>query len=167
MDHTQAIQTNLAPSRRSPRPLKQCKSPPSVYISLQMHLPYTTPHSPDHLRNAPPNPGPLSDLSLPTLDLQLQPLTPTPTQHRTMSSFTPDLQGPTPPILPPKPGSHDTSRIATPHSAGLPPPPPLTDAPAVESPASVPDPGDQWLPKMLQDKSFVHFSPSSKQPLEG
>ncbi|KAH6895151.1 hypothetical protein B0T10DRAFT_208642 [Thelonectria olida] len=75
-----------------------------------------------------------------------------------MASYTPELQGPTPPVLPPKPGSHETSRIATPNSAGLPPPP---DAPGpsrmsgvvAAAPISIPDPGDQWLPQILEDKS--------------
>ncbi|KAM0437451.1 hypothetical protein ACHAPT_001813 [Fusarium lateritium] len=74
-----------------------------------------------------------------------------------MSSFTPELQGATPPVLPPKPGSHETSRIATPTpTAG--PAPFDTGRNRVSSsvhaaPTSIPDPGDQWLPQILQDKS--------------
>ncbi|KAH7257423.1 hypothetical protein BKA59DRAFT_508315 [Fusarium tricinctum] len=71
-----------------------------------------------------------------------------------MASFAAELQGATPPVLPPKPGSHETSRIATPASAGVPPPcegrfPSNNVNPA---PTSIPDPGDQWLPQILQDK---------------
>ncbi|KAM5524648.1 hypothetical protein FOXYSP1_00691 [Fusarium oxysporum f. sp. phaseoli] len=72
-----------------------------------------------------------------------------------MTSLAADMQGATPPVLPPKPGSHETSRIATPTSSGVPPPsegriPPNT---VNHAPASIPDPGDQWLPKILQEKS--------------
>ena len=74
-----------------------------------------------------------------------------------MASFASELQGATPPVPPPKPGSHETSRIATPTSAGVPPPsegriPSNNVNPA---PTSIPDPGDQWLPRILQDKSYV------------
>ncbi|KXX75430.1 Vacuolar protein sorting-associated protein 37C [Madurella mycetomatis] len=70
-----------------------------------------------------------------------------------------------PPAPPPKPlGSHDVSRMSTPASAQLPRPPPLPEAIASELAAvaaeghtmptqSIPDPGDQWLPMFLQDKS--------------
>lgn len=74
-----------------------------------------------------------------------------------MASFAAELQGATPPVLPPKPGSHETSRIATPASAGVPPPSegrfPSNNVNPV--PTSIPDPGDQWLPQMLQDKPYV------------
>ncbi|KAH7160163.1 hypothetical protein B0J13DRAFT_540541 [Dactylonectria estremocensis] len=72
-----------------------------------------------------------------------------------MASFTPDLQAPTPPVLPPKPGSHETSRIATPNSTAFPPQSDLGNRPvaAVAAvPVAIPDPGDQWLPQVLQDK---------------
>ncbi|KFA75416.1 hypothetical protein S40288_06792 [Stachybotrys chartarum IBT 40288] len=70
----------------------------------------------------------------------------------------------TPPVLPPKPGSHDASRTSTPAAApGLPPtdferPPRGSragggDAHSQAPPPAVPDPGDQWLPQVLQDKS--------------
>ncbi|KAH8735426.1 hypothetical protein BGZ61DRAFT_440224 [Ilyonectria robusta] len=72
-----------------------------------------------------------------------------------MASFTPELQAQTPPVLPPKPGSHETSRIATPNSVAFPPPPDagsrLPGAVAAAS-VAIPDPGDQWLPQMLQEK---------------
>ncbi|KAK3362055.1 hypothetical protein B0T24DRAFT_101986 [Lasiosphaeria ovina] len=76
----------------------------------------------------------------------------------------------TPPAPPPKPpGSHDTSRLDTP--AGLrqsprPPPPPEASVRAGDNdaagsssavhaaqPQHADDPGEQWLPKFLQDKS--------------
>ncbi|KAK3945244.1 hypothetical protein QBC46DRAFT_114129 [Diplogelasinospora grovesii] len=78
-----------------------------------------------------------------------------------------------PPVPPPKPpGSHETSRMSTPAGLQSPrPPPPLPEAKAlagelhpmnsdgtsgqarVAHPQPIPDPGDQWLPKFLQDKS--------------
>ncbi|KAL6868952.1 hypothetical protein ACO1O0_000275 [Amphichorda felina] len=76
-----------------------------------------------------------------------------------MASFTP---GPhdsssTPPVPPPKPGSHEASGISTPTTAsnntsstdGR----PLPTSVAPPQPPSIPDPGDQWLPQLLQDKS--------------
>ncbi|TFB06361.1 hypothetical protein CCMA1212_002318 [Trichoderma ghanense] len=97
-----------------------------------------------------------------------------------MSSFPPDAHAPTPPIPPPKPSSQEPSRIGTPTS-GAPPPPPssLSEAgqqyrasvlvsttgatpplppppppPSTMTTASeIPDPGDQWLPQVVQDKS--------------
>ncbi|KAL7820465.1 hypothetical protein V8C44DRAFT_316715, partial [Trichoderma aethiopicum] len=98
-----------------------------------------------------------------------------------MSSFPPDSHAPTPPILPPKPSSQEPSRIGTPTS-GAPPPPPsslseagqqyrasvLSSSAAGATPplppppfppssamraADIPDPGDQWLPQVVQDKS--------------
>ncbi|KAL2128839.1 hypothetical protein VTI74DRAFT_8585 [Chaetomium olivicolor] len=76
----------------------------------------------------------------------------------------------TPPAPPPKPpASHDVSRMSTPASAQPPrPPPPLPEAvnsgsgPAGPTaaagqnaiqPQDIPDPGDTWLPKFLEDKS--------------
>ncbi|KAI0828387.1 hypothetical protein F5Y06DRAFT_224207 [Hypoxylon sp. FL0890] len=88
---------------------------------------------------------------------------------------------PPPPVPPPKPSSHDASRLGTPAAANSPrPPPPVPDDAFLRSidgkgksaatmdasgliPAPmgylnteseiVPDPGDQWLPKILEDKS--------------
>ncbi|KAI1120907.1 hypothetical protein F5Y10DRAFT_113431 [Nemania abortiva] len=90
---------------------------------------------------------------------------------------------PPPPVLPPKPNSHDVSRLGTPVANSPRPPPPVPDnsyggglesmgASSSRSPATdasglilaptsiarqhrepVPDPGDAWLPRMLQDKS--------------
>lgn len=79
-----------------------------------------------------------------------------------MASFNPELQAQTPPVLPPKPGSHETSRIATPNSVAFHQPPDgerpggsrLPGA-VMAAPVAIPDPGDQWLPQILQDKSFV------------
>ncbi|KAJ9157693.1 Vacuolar protein sorting-associated protein 37C [Pleurostoma richardsiae] len=74
----------------------------------------------------------------------------------------------TPPAPPPKPGSHEASRMGTPaltQSPRPPPPPPdqhsnlpeamggTTAQAQIAQPQSIPDPGDQWLPKFLQDKS--------------
>ncbi|KAK4044587.1 hypothetical protein C8A01DRAFT_42767 [Parachaetomium inaequale] len=75
----------------------------------------------------------------------------------------------TPPAPPPKPpGTHDVSRMSTPASGPAPRPPPLPEAiaaglgaagtPAAAEqhgfrPHDVADPGDQWLPKFLEDKS--------------
>ncbi|KAI1057822.1 hypothetical protein LB506_000059 [Fusarium annulatum] len=66
-----------------------------------------------------------------------------------------EMQGATPPVLPPKPGSHETSRIATPTSSGVPPPSEgrIPSNTVNHAPASIPDPGEQWLPQILQDKS--------------
>ncbi|KAH6649945.1 hypothetical protein F5144DRAFT_636246 [Chaetomium tenue] len=78
----------------------------------------------------------------------------------------------TPPAPPPKPpGTHDVSRMSTPSSgtAPPPPPPPLPEAVTAgliaagtpagaeyydpQSQQEIADPGDQWLPKFLEDKS--------------
>ncbi|KAK3301185.1 uncharacterized protein B0H64DRAFT_471146 [Chaetomium fimeti] len=76
----------------------------------------------------------------------------------------------TPPAPPPKPpGTHDVSRMSTPAGGPAPPPPPLPEAItagliAAGTPGSgaeyhnpqdmeTADPGDQWLPKFLEDKS--------------
>lgn len=76
----------------------------------------------------------------------------------------------TPPAPPPKPpATHDVSRMSTPASGQVPRPPPLPEAITAglanaESPRSraqhniaqsyeTADPGNQWLPKFLQDKS--------------
>ncbi|KAK3310338.1 uncharacterized protein B0T15DRAFT_33968 [Chaetomium strumarium] len=75
-----------------------------------------------------------------------------------------------PPAPPPKPpGNHDVSRMSTPATGQAPrPPPPLPEAVASDSghtaslataqenaaqSQAIADPGDQWLPKFLEDKS--------------
>jgi hypothetical protein len=88
--------------------------------------------------------------------------------HRMSQSYDPNL----PPAPPPKPSSQEVSRQSTP-AAGQPAvPPPLTPlgdqrrySPAVDGQqyqdqarmrdaAQIPqDPGDRWLPKLLEDKS--------------
>ncbi|KAK8088591.1 hypothetical protein PG997_003552 [Apiospora hydei] len=80
---------------------------------------------------------------------------------------------PPPPIPPPKPSSHEASRLGTPATTQSPRPPPIPDSgkdgnrrsmvtdsagliPAarqVQPPEEIPDPGEQWLPKILEDKS--------------
>ncbi|KAJ4417446.1 hypothetical protein N0V85_001833 [Neurospora sp. IMI 360204] len=71
----------------------------------------------------------------------------------------------TPPLPPPKPsGSHEATRINTPETSPSPRPPqrPETGGPGADgfqhvgsAPTGqpIPDPGEQWLPKFLQDKS--------------
>jgi hypothetical protein len=76
-----------------------------------------------------------------------------------MASYTPDPTS-TPPVPPPKPGSHDASGINTPTTAGYPPPVTTSEGRQLPSavappPNQIPDPGDQWLPQILQDKSYV------------
>lgn len=89
-----------------------------------------------------------------------------------------DIYSNTPPAPPPKPGSHEVSRINTPTAANSPRPAPripeqqeLSDLPEatgltaaqqaqVARPQDIPDPGEQWLPKFLEDKSCA--SPSSR-----
>lgn len=88
-----------------------------------------------------------------------------------------DIYSSTPPAPPPKPGSHEVSRMSTPITTQSPrAPPPLPDQqqhsdlpeaaaaaaagggaqPAqVARPQAIPDPGDQWLPKVLEDKSYA------------
>ncbi|ORY66507.1 uncharacterized protein BCR38DRAFT_338879 [Pseudomassariella vexata] len=63
---------------------------------------------------------------------------------------------PPPPVPPPKPSSHDSSRLGTPagkgvafDSSGLIP----AQARQSQQPQEIPDPGEQWLPKFLEDKS--------------
>ncbi|KAF5025275.1 hypothetical protein F66182_2660 [Fusarium sp. NRRL 66182] len=75
--------------------------------------------------------------------------------HAGPPTFRAELQGATPPVLPPKPGSHETSRIATPTSVGVPPLPEgrFPSSNIKPASASIPDPGEQWLPRILQDKS--------------
>lgn len=90
----------------------------------------------------------------------------------------------TPPAPPPKPpgNHHDASRISTPAGAGhVPRPPPLPEAVSAglgrgsgAPPSSaeynaaqsleMADPGDQWLPKFLEDKSCVSSSPCPTLP---
>lgn len=84
-----------------------------------------------------------------------------------------DIYSGTPPAPPPKPGSHEVSRINTPIATQSPrPAPPVptdhqqqhSDLPEaagltasqqaqIVRPRDVPDPGDQWLPRYLEDKS--------------
>ncbi|CZR70146.1 uncharacterized protein PAC_20047 [Phialocephala subalpina] len=89
--------------------------------------------------------------------------------HRNSQSFDPN----TPPAPPPKPSSQEVSRRSTPAgSQPLPPPPPQQEAfgtyggtpedqqlvqqarlREVAHAQQVQDPGEQWLPKILEDKS--------------
>jgi hypothetical protein len=89
--------------------------------------------------------------------------------HRHSQSFDPN----TPPAPPPKPSSQEVSRRSTPAgSQPLPPPPPHQQEPVgtyeghsqdhqssqqaqVSAAQSIQDPGEQWLPKLLEDKSYV------------
>ncbi|KAL1883855.1 hypothetical protein VTK73DRAFT_7643 [Phialemonium thermophilum] len=69
----------------------------------------------------------------------------------------------TPPRPPPKPDSHEASRKSTPASSTQSPPaPPLPDAGEIHGTSAsasigqsqvIPDPGEQWLPRFLEDKS--------------
>ena len=94
-----------------------------------------------------------------------------PYSHRNSQSFTPNM----PPAPPPKPQNGETSsssRRSTPAGNGppLPPPPPdTTTGSYIGDPRSqqdraayaqqIPDPGAQWLPKILEDKSCVTLPP--------
>lgn len=88
-----------------------------------------------------------------------------------------DIYSNTPPAPPPKPGSHEVSRINTPTATQSPrPAPPVPDhqqqhsdlpeatgltaaqQAQVARPQDIPDPGDQWLPRFLEDKSCVFLS---------
>jgi len=89
-----------------------------------------------------------------------------------------------PPVPPPKPGSHETSRIGTPITSNSPRPstgagvgPDANSAsggrvyPAYQPtglefarPEPVPDPGDQWLPRVLQDKSKQDLADIATSP---
>lgn len=96
-----------------------------------------------------------------------------------------DIYSNTPPAPPPKPGSHEVSRMNTPIATQSPrPAPPIPDhhhqqqqhsdlpeaaaaagltaaqQAQVARPQDIPDPGDQWLPQFLEDKSCVSFFPS-------
>lgn len=80
-----------------------------------------------------------------------------------------------PPAPPPKPNSREISRRNTPASGlppPLPPPPSENNGPFQYHPSSEgpprpqsyiatqqqpQDPGDQWLPKLLEDKSYVSY----------
>ena len=76
-----------------------------------------------------------------------------------MSAFAPHNQAAAPPILPPKTGSHDTSRVGTPSGAGQqgesydPRAGPQGAFAVPPAPPTVPDPGETWLPRVLEDKS--------------
>ncbi|CAK7220848.1 hypothetical protein SCUCBS95973_004295 [Sporothrix curviconia] len=73
------------------------------------------------------------------------------------------MYSPAAPIPPPKPGSHDASRRSTPVTTQSPRQPPLPPTPTtlpeaaayahVTAPPNIADPGDAWLPKILEDKS--------------
>jgi hypothetical protein len=86
--------------------------------------------------------------------------------HRNSQSFDPN----TPPAPPPKPNSQEVSRRSTPAGAQpLPPPPPSEaagsygakseDPPSQQARMShaqhIEDPGEQWLPKILEDKPYA------------
>jgi len=87
--------------------------------------------------------------------------------HRMSQSFDPNI----PPAPPPKPSSQEVSRQSTPAAGQSLPAPPLDDqrgyTPAtagqqyhdqtsIRDAAQIPqDPGDRWLPKLLEDKSCV------------
>jgi hypothetical protein len=78
-----------------------------------------------------------------------------------------------PPAPPPKPRSQDVSRQGTPAaSQSLPSPPPGEQSEYTQAAAERPheeerdaaerlqDPGDRWLPKLLQHKAYVGSSPT-------
>lgn len=83
-----------------------------------------------------------------------------------------ELYASTPPAPPPKPGSHEVSAINTPITSQSPrPAPPLPDQQQhsdlpeaaglataqqaqIARPQAIPDPGDQWLPRFLEDKPY-------------
>lgn len=91
---------------------------------------------------------------------------------RQSQSFDPNA----PPAPPPKPSSQEVSRRSTPAGSiqqSLPPPPPQTSGtfgafedqssqqariPAVAYLQNTQDPGELWLPKILEDKSYVSTS---------
>lgn len=88
-----------------------------------------------------------------------------------------ELYASTPPAPPPKSGSHEVSAINTPITSQSPrPAPPVPDQQQhldlpeaagltmaqqaqISRPQAIPDPGDQWLPRFLEDKQygFLHF----------
>lgn len=109
------------------------------------------------------------------------PVNTTGNRSRPVSEVKATMYSHTPPAPPPKPpGSHhDVSRMSTPASGPVPCPPPLPEAIAATlSPRGTPatseqdaarpqdleDPGDQWLPKFLEDKSCVPQSPRREPP---
>ncbi|KAJ4394308.1 hypothetical protein N0V93_003525 [Gnomoniopsis smithogilvyi] len=81
-----------------------------------------------------------------------------------------ELYASTPPAPPPKPGSHEVSAINTPITSQSPrPAPPVPDQQQhsdlpeaagittaqnaqIARPQAIPDPGEQWLPRFLEDK---------------
>jgi hypothetical protein len=111
--------------------------------------------------------------------------------HRSPTATTPQgeksdqeaMYAHTPPAPPPKPpGNHEVSRMSTPAGSQLPRPPPLPEAMVAglgptnsavmtEEHATQPrqqdvaDPGDQWLPVFLQDKSYVFRRLQPRQSL--
>lgn len=92
-----------------------------------------------------------------------------------------DLYASTPPAPPPKPGSHEVSALNTPVTSQSPrPQPPLPDQQQhsdlpeaagltgaqraqISRPQDIPDPGDQWLPRFLEDKQYGAPSPTLLQ----
>ncbi|EPE26874.1 Endosomal sorting complex assembly [Glarea lozoyensis ATCC 20868] len=112
-------------------------------------------------------------LSLLAADMSSSPAFPSYQPHRHSQSYAPNG----PPAPPPKPNSQEVSRRSTPAGSQPLPPPPLPPQQAnfgtygrgLEDPQSssqqgrfntevtnidqIPDPGDQWLPKILEDKS--------------
>jgi hypothetical protein len=102
--------------------------------------------------------------------------------HRNSQSFDPNA----PPAPPPKPSSQEVSRRSTPAGTQpLPPPPPpqesfgtygrgLQDTQSTQQAQfnngvtnvdHVQDPGEQWLPKILEDKRFVAFQLYPQEPV--
>ena len=94
--------------------------------------------------------------------------------HRLSYSFDPNL----PPAPPPKPSSQEVSRQGTPAVSQSLPAPPLGEHRGHNQVAEVQqdeeqqvrmrdaakriqDPGDRWLPRLLQDKSYVGSSRES------
>lgn len=89
--------------------------------------------------------------------------------HRASGSFDPNV----PPKPPPKPRSEDVSRQSTPVlSQFSQQPSPLGGKPSPQTPErslyaeqvgpqgapqAIPDPGPNWLPKILEDKSYVFY----------
>lgn len=87
--------------------------------------------------------------------------------HRASGSFDPNV----PPKPPPKPRSEDVSRQSTPVLSQFPhqpsplgakPSPPTPERPLYAeqvgpqgAPQAIPDPGPNWLPKILEDKSYA------------
>jgi hypothetical protein len=98
--------------------------------------------------------------------------------HRLSYSFDPNL----PPAPPPKPSSQEVSRQGTPAANQSLPPPPLGEqrgytqvaesqqdeeqARVRDAAERLQDPGDRWLPRLLQDKSYGSSSRESTRPCD-